>query len=143
MIISIELGLFVNRYQQPERIFTTARIEAPADSKVHERPPLRPGLSTYRCDTFLQTLRICLNSKCDQSFGGDWAGNASPPMNVTPSPKKVPPPPPQRKFFAYPSDMSNSENKMKRTLQFGDIDNTPLASSPSYLAAQLKKVSKL
>lgn len=107
-------------YQQPERIFTTARIEAPADSKVHERPPLRPGLSTY-------------------SFGGDWAGNASPPMNVTPSPKKVPPPPPQRKFFAYPSDMSNSENKMKRTLQFGDIDNTPLASSPSYLAAQLKK----
>ncbi|KAI9559833.1 hypothetical protein GHT06_013840 [Daphnia sinensis] len=107
-------------YQEPERIFTTARIEAPTNSGVHERPPIRPGLPTY-------------------SFGENWAGNASPPMTVTPSPKKVPPPPPQRKFFPYPSDMSKSENKMKRTLQFRDKDDTPLASSPSYLAAQSRK----
>jgi hypothetical protein len=88
-----------------------------------------------------------------KSFGGDWNKVPSPAsssdsatVSSSPGRKKVPPPPPVRKYYPYSfeSNNNNESNKSKtKSLQFGDNNETPLASSPSYLASQLKKVEYL
>ena len=85
---------------------------------------------------YQQIVNIFYGIKTTNSFGGDWNKvEASPPTNATfNSQKKTPPRPPLRQYFPYSSASSlNNENRS----QFGR-DNTPLASSPSYFATQLK-----
>lgn len=86
------------------------------------------------------------------SFGGGWDNAPSPTSSssiisittVSSSPsKKIPPPPPIRKYHPYSferNDNNETSNQAKKKLQFGGGNDAPLASSPSYLAHQLRKV---